>query len=177
VGYLTFPLISAAAVAFAVLILRRFGFSGSQSVAGGIAVFFCTSLFPYTQIHQENSCLLLLTLISFYGVLSWRKMGSGPYLMLTGAALGLSILIRLTAVFDLAAVRAFAVLISRDAKHTDRNVIAAFGKYVIPFVIIALAVDRIYQFERFGTWTDTYLDRYARQVLVVYPQPPGIGQL
>src|SRR5262249_3464424 len=36
VGYLTFPLISAAAVAFGVLVLRRLGFSDSQSIAGGI---------------------------------------------------------------------------------------------------------------------------------------------
>ena len=160
VGYLTFPLISAAAVAFGVLVLRRLGFSDGQSIAGGIALFFCTSLFPYTQIHQENSCALLLILISFYGVLSWLKTGTGPYLMMTGAALGLSILMRLTAVFDLGAVVAFAVLLSlvegRDAKHSYRSVMVAFGKYVIPFLIMALAIDRIYQFDRFGTWTDTY---------------------
>jgi hypothetical protein len=46
IGYLTFPLISAAAVAFGVLVLRRLGFSDGQSIAGGIALFFCTSLFP-----------------------------------------------------------------------------------------------------------------------------------
>jgi hypothetical protein len=176
VGYLTFPLISAAAVAFAVLILRRLGFSDGQSMAGGIALFFCTSLFPYTQIHQENSCLLLLILISVYGVLSWSRVGTGSYLMMTGAALGLSILMRLTAVFDLAAVTVLAVLASpveaRDTKHSYRSVIAAFGKYVIPFVIIALAIDRICQFDRFGTWTDTYLNRQALQVLAVYPALP-----
>src|SRR5262249_9318341 len=128
---------------------------------------FCTSLFPYTQIHQENSAALLLILISFYGVLSWLKTGTGPYLMMTGAALGLSILMRLTAVFDLGAVVAFAVILSlveaRDAKHSYRNIIIAFGKYVIPFLIMAVAIDRIYQFERFGTWTDTYQDRRALQ--------------
>ena len=176
VGYFTFPLISAAAVAFGVLVLRRLGFSDGQSIAGGIALFFCTSLFPYTQIHQENSSALLLILISFYGVLSWLKTGTGPYLMMTGAALGLSILMRLTAVFDLGAVVAFAVLLSlveaRDAKHSYRSVIAAFGKYVIPFLIVALAIDRIYQFDRFGTWTDTYLDRRELQQLALHPETP-----
>jgi hypothetical protein len=174
VGYLTFPLISAAAVAFGVLVLRRLGFSDGQSIAGGIALFFCTSLFPYTQIHQENSAALLLILISFYGVLSWLKTGTGPYLMMTGAALGLSILMRLTAVFDLGAVVAFAVILSlveaRDAKHSYRSIIAAFGKYVIPFLIVALAIDRIYQFERFGTWTDTYQDRRDFQQLALHPE-------
>jgi hypothetical protein len=178
VGYLTFPLISAAAVVFGVLVLRRLGFSDGQSMAGGIALFFCTSLFPYTQIHQENSSALLLILISFYGVLSWLKTGTGPYLMMTGAALGLSILMRLTAVFDLGAVVAFAVFLSlvevRDAKskHSYRSVIAAFGKYVIPFLIVALAIDRIYQFDRFGTWTDTYLDRRELQQLTLHPETP-----
>ena len=176
VGYLTFPLISAAAVAFGVLVLRRLGFSDGQSIAGGIALFFCTSLFPYTQIHQENSCALLLILISFYGVLSWLKTGTGPYLMMTGAALGLSILMRLTAVFDLGAVVAFAVLLSlveaRDAKHSYRSVIVAFGKYVIPFLIMAVAIDRIYQFDRFGTWTDTYQDRRELQQLALHPEMP-----
>ena len=156
-------------MAFGVLVLRRLGFSDGQSIAGGIALFFCTSLFPYTQIHQENSCALLLILISFYGVLSWLKTGTGPYLMMTGAALGLSILMRLTAVFDLGAVVAFAVLLSlveaRDAKHSYRSVIVAFGKYMIPFLIVAFAIDRIYQFDRFGTWTDTYLDRRSASAI------------
>jgi hypothetical protein len=176
VGYLTFPLISAAAVVFGVLVLRRLGFSDGQSIAGGIALFFCTSLFPYTQIHQENSCALLLILIGFYGVLSWLKTGTGPYLMMTGAALGLSILMRLTAVFDLGAVAAFAVILSlveaRDAKHSYRSVIVAFGKYVIPFLIVALAIDRIYQFDRFGTWTDTYQDRRGLQRSALHPETP-----
>jgi hypothetical protein len=180
VGYLTFPLISAAAVAFGVLVLRRLGFSDGQSIAGGIALFFCTSLFPYTQVHQENSAALLLILISLYGVLSWLKTGTGPYLMMTGAALGLSILMRLTAVFDLGAVVAFAVLLSFveacDAKHSYRNVIVAFGMYVIPFLIVALAIDRIYQFDRFGTWMDTYQDRRDLQRLAVgWPiRPPKL---
>jgi hypothetical protein len=176
VGYLTFPLISAAAVAFAILILGRLGFSDGQSLAGGTAVFFCTSLFPYTQIHQENSCLLLLTLISFYGVLSWWKTDTGSYLMMTGAALGLSILMRLSAVFDLAAATGFAIWLlrveARDPKPSYRNVIVAFCKYVIPFVILALAIDRIYQFERFGTWTDTYLDRKIHHKLALHPELP-----
>jgi len=176
VGYITFPLISAAVVAFAILILRRLGFSDGQSLAGGIAIFFCTSLFHYTQNHQENSCLLLLALISFYGVLSWWKTGTAAYLMMSGAALGLSILIRLTSVFDLAAVSTFAVVLSPveagDPKHSYRSVIVAFGKYVMPFVIIALAIDRIYQFERFGTWTDTYQDRKVLQRLALQPDLP-----
>jgi hypothetical protein len=177
VGYLTFPLISAAAVVFGVLVLRRLGFSDGQSMAGGIALFFCTSLFPYTQIHQENSCALLLILISFYGVLSWLKTGIGPYLMMTGAALGLSILMRLTAVLDLGAVVAFAVILSlaeaRDAKHSYRSVIVAFTKYVMPFLIMAVAIDRIYQFDRFGTWTDTYSDRRGLHRAALRGPPPG----
>jgi hypothetical protein len=177
VGYLTFPLVSAAAVAFGVLVLRRLGFSEGQSIAGGIALFFCTSLFPYTQIHQENSCALLLILISFYGVLSWLKTGTGPYLMMTGAALGLSILMRLTAVLDLGAVVAFAVILAlveaRDAKHSYRSIIADFGKYVLPFLVVAFAIDRIYQFDRFGTWTDTYLDRRELQQLILHPGTPA----
>ena len=95
---------------------------------------------------------------------------------MTGAALGLSILMRLTAVFDLGAVVAFAVILSlveaRDAKHSYRSVIAAFGKYVIPFLIMAFAIDRIYQFDRFGTWTDTYLDRRELQQLALHPETP-----
>src|SRR5262249_35862737 len=92
------------------------------------------------------------------------------------AALGLSILMRLTAVFDLGAVVAFAVILSlveaRDAKHSYRSIIVAFGKYVIPFLIMAVAIDRIYQFERFGTWTDTYLDRRELQHSALHPERP-----
>jgi hypothetical protein len=172
VGYVTFPLISAAAVALAVLVLRRLGFSGSQSVAGGITLFFCTSAFPYTQIHQENSYLLLLDLTSIYGVLSWFKTGAAAYLAMTGAAIGLSILTRLTSVFDLTSVMAFTLLVYRDEKYNLPGIIVAFSKYVAPFVAIAFAIDRIYQFYRFGTWTDTYADRYAHQVLALNSELP-----
>ena len=176
VGYLTFPLISAVGVVFAALVLRRLGFSERQSAVGGITLLFCTSLFPYTQIHQENTSLLLLDLIGFYGVLSWLKSRTGCYLAMTGAALGLSILMRLTSVFDLAAITVFFVLIFFVAPGTMisklHDFVAAFGKYVVPFVTIAFAVDRIYQFDRFGTWTDTYWDRVAHQVLAVHPEFP-----
>ena len=49
VGYLIFPLISATIVAFAVLVLSRLGFSRGQSLTGGLALLFCTSLLPYTR--------------------------------------------------------------------------------------------------------------------------------
>jgi hypothetical protein len=176
VGYLTFPVISAAALAVAVLVLRRLEFSGGQSMAGGIALFFGTSLFPYTQIHQENSCLVLLDLIGFYGVLSWATTRTGSYLAMTGAALGLSILMRLTSMLDLAAITAFLLLVSPvangDGKYRTHNLISDFGKYVVPFVALAFAIDRTYQFYRFGTWTDTYVDRFAHQVLAVHPGLP-----
>ncbi len=71
VGYLTFPIISALAVAIAVLVLRSLGFTDGVSFAGGIALFLCTSLFHYTQIHQENSCLLLFDLIRLLVVTRW----------------------------------------------------------------------------------------------------------
>jgi hypothetical protein len=172
VGYLSFPLISAAAAVLAVLVLRRLGFSDGQSAAGGITLFFCTSLFPYTQVHQENSCLILLDLISIYGVLSWLRTGASFYLTIVGAALGLSILMRLTSVFDLAAIIAFTLLVFRDENYRLRGIMVAFGKYVAPFLTIAFVIDRIYQFERFGTWTDTYLNRFAYQVVALNPGLP-----
>jgi hypothetical protein len=167
VGYLTFPPISAAAIVFGMLFLGRLGFSTGQSAIGGLALFFCTSLFPYTQIHQENTCLLLLDVISLYGILSWVRTETSPYLIMVGAALGLSLLIRLTSIFDCIAITAFALLLSSAKGYRLPTIISALGKYVAPFLVISLAIDRLYQFERFGTWADTYVERYAQQISAV----------
>lgn len=133
VGYLTFPVISATVVAVAVLLLGRIGFSCGQSLAGGLTLFFCTSLFPYTQIHQENSCLLLFDLLALYGVTSWFVTRANSYLMIAGAALGISILTRLPSVFDLAAVTAFELLIgligTKDRRGALNEFSVSFGKY------------------------------------------------
>ena len=176
VGYLTFPLISAVTVAFAVFVLYRLGFSSAQSLTGGLALFFGTSLFPYTQIYQENSSLLLFDLLGMYGVLSWFDTRMNSYLVIAGAALGMSILTRLPSVFDLAAVTAFGLLVAiigiPDRRSNLRDFCVSFAKCMIPFIIIAVVVDRIYQFDRFGTWTDTYVNRFASQVLSLYPELP-----
>src|SRR5262249_20130129 len=81
VGYLIFPLVSATSVVVAALLLVRLGFSIGQSLIGSLALFFGTSLFPYTQIHQENSYLLLLDLLSLYGVLTWLRTRITSYLL------------------------------------------------------------------------------------------------
>ena len=176
VGYLTFPIISATAVAVAVLLLGRIGFSSGQSLTGGLALFFCTSLFAYTQIHQENSCLLLFDLLALYGVTSWLVTRIDSYLMIAGAALGMSILTRLPSVFDLAAVTAFGLLIAIVDTKGRRGALnefsVSFGKYAVPFVLMAVIADRTYQFLRFGTWTDTYVSRFAHQVLSINPELP-----
>lgn len=173
VGYLTFPVISAVAISISVLLLRRIGLDYNESLIGGISSFFCTSLFPYTQIHQENSCLLLFDLVLLYGVMCWIDTQRTRYLLLIGIALSMSILTRLPSVLDLFFLALFGLLVSRERGLRFSYMMRDVLPYVIPFLIFALVGDRIYQFDRFGTWTDTYVDRYAHQVISLQPWLPS----
>jgi len=83
--------------------LRLLGFSVRESVAGVLALLFCTTHLHYTQNMMENNFIFLLTLTGFSFQYEWLRRGSARALLAGSAAFGFNLLIRLTTGLDLIA--------------------------------------------------------------------------
>ncbi len=98
-----------ALIAFRFLIQLRF--SRSESIAGVLALLFCTTHLHYTQNMTENNYIMLLTLIGFSFQYEWLRTGSRRALFIGSAALGLNLLTRLTTGLDLIAAGVFLLFV------------------------------------------------------------------
>jgi hypothetical protein len=140
--------------------LRILQFSTSQSVAGVLALLFCTTHLHYTQNMMENNYIMLLTLIGFTFQYKWLRAGDKRSLLIGSAALGLNLLTRLTTGLDIMAVGMFLLLVMWFKGASARAVgkrLLAYARTAIPVYAFFFFLDRLYQFYRFGTWFDTYV--------------------
>ena len=87
--------------------LRQLRFSIKESVAGVLALLFCTTHLHYTQNMMENNYIMLLTLVGFSFQYEWLRTGSRGALVIGSAALGLNLLTRVTTGLDLIAAGVF----------------------------------------------------------------------
>jgi hypothetical protein len=156
--------------------LQLLGFTVSQSTAGVLALLFCTTHLHYTQNMMENNYICLLTLAGFCYQYEWLRSGSRKALLIGSAAFGLNLLTRLTSVLDLFFAGVFLLLVLwfervRRSEFLERLV--AYAKTALPVYLIFLAVDRLYQFYRFGTWTDTYVHYFTLEHRLHDPSLPA----
>ena len=157
-------------------LLERLGFNVAQSVAGVLALLFCTTHLHYTQNLMENNYILLLTLTGFVYQYDWLRTGSRRALMIGSAALGMNLIIRLTTGLDLIAVGVFLLLIlwfERAGKHDFWRRFAAYAKTALPIYFFFLLIDRAYQFYRFGSWTNTYVHYFTLEHRLQDPTLPA----
>jgi hypothetical protein len=141
-------------------LLRDLEFSTGQAVGGVLALLFSTTHLHYTQNMMENNYIMLLTLVGFTFQYEWIRGGSRRSLLFGAAALGLNLLTRLTTALDILAVGIFLLLAMWFEKAKAQAVGKRFLEYVkntIPVYAFFFLLDRLYQFYRFGTWTDTYV--------------------
>jgi hypothetical protein len=153
-------------------LLGGLGFNVTQSVAGVLALLFCTTHLHYTQNMMENNYIMLLTLTGFTFHYQWLRSGRTRALAFGSAALGLNLLIRLTTGLDSIAVGIFLLLVlcfERAGKPDFCRRFTAYAKTALPIYLFFVLVDRVYQFHRFGTWTDTYVHYFAREHRLLDP--------
>jgi hypothetical protein len=110
VSYSTNILLNVLTALIAFRFLQQLRFSVKQSVAGVLALMFCTTHLHYTQNMMENNYIMLLTMIGFAFQYEWLSTGSRRALFIGSAALGLNLLTRLTTGLDLIAVGVFLLL-------------------------------------------------------------------
>jgi hypothetical protein len=164
VTYIINGLISVLTALVCFRLLERLGFNVAQSVAGVLALLFCTTHLHYTQNMMENNYIMLLTLAGFLFQYDWLRTGRGRPLIIGSAALGMNLIIRLTTGLDLIATGIFLLLVlwfERAQKQRLWRRFIAYAKTSLPIYLFFLLIDRVYQFYRFGSWTNTYVHYFT----------------
>ena len=177
-------------------LLGLLGFSTLESVAGTLALLCATTHLHYAQNMTENNYILLLTLAGFSLQYKWLKTGSRRALFLGSATLGLNLLTRITTAIDIMGAACFvllALLFARNETSWRKNTSSSsepaalgtnanladhwrFGTYLstaLPIYAVFFMLDRIYQYIRFDSWTNTYVDVFAREQRQMNPTLPA----
>jgi hypothetical protein len=155
--------------------LRMLRFTTRQSVAGVLALLFCTTHLHYTQNMMENNYIMLLTLTGLTCQYEWLLTGNKRALLFGSAAFGLNLLTRLTTGLDLIAGGVFLLLVLWLDNVRGRALWLRFSTYVktaAPVYAFFMLIDRWYQHYRFGSWTNTYVSVFAREMRMLNPSLP-----
>jgi hypothetical protein len=176
VSYSTSILVNVLTALLGFRLLRQFRFSPRESVLGVLALLFCTTHLHYTQNLMENNYIMLLTLAGFSFQYDWLRTGSKRALFIGCAALGLNLLTRLTTGLDLMMAGLFLLLALWFEQVRGRDLWAKFVAYckvAAPVYAFFLMVDRIYQFYRFQSFTNTYVPLFAQEQRLQDPTLPA----
>ena len=156
-------------------LLGQLRFSTKESVAGVLALMFCTTHLHYTQNMMENNYIMLLTLAGFSFQYEWLRTDSRRALFAGSCALGLNLLTRLTTGLDLIAAGIFVLLVLWFEGFRGRSFwrrLIAYCKVAAPVYLFFLMLDRAYQFYRYGSLTNTYVAIFAREERQIDPALP-----
>ena len=176
VSYTTNILVCVLALLVCWRLLGLFSFTINQKIAGVFALLFCTTFLHYTQNMMENNYILLLTLTGLAFQYEWLKTGSGGALFIGSLALGANLLTRLTTVVDLLAVLLFLALTAWLTGIRGSGLRGRFWRYVkiaFPVYVAFFLMDRAYQYYRFGSFTNTYIQVFGREQKLLNPALPA----
>jgi hypothetical protein len=170
-------------------LLGLFGFSTRESVAGTLGLLCATTHLHYTQNMTENNYILLLTIAGFALQYRWLTTGNRRALLWGSAAFGLNLLTRLTTALDIVGVGCFLLLAAAFARNdnfllaqgtsdtTGRlptvGTVRTYLRNALPIYAVFFLLDRIYQYIRFGSWTNTYVDVFAWEQRKMNPTLPA----
>jgi len=157
-------------------LLRQLRFEVRDSVLGVLALLLCTTHLHYTQNMQENNYIMLLTLVGFSYQYEWLRSGNSKALLVGSAAVGLNLLTRVTTGLDLLAAGIFLLGVLwfervRGAEFWRR--MGQYCKVALPVYAGFVALERVYNFYRFESWTGTYLPLFARVMREQDPTLPA----
>ena len=175
VSYTTNILICVLCALVCYRLLGLFGFRTRARIAGALALIFCTTFLHYTQNLMENNLIFLLTLTGLAFQYAWLRDGDRRDLWIGALALGANLLVRLTTGLDLIAVSLFLLLVSRSSRAPRPDLRARALSYMeiaLPVYAVSFAIDRAYQFYRFGSIFGTYIGGFAREQRILNPALP-----
>jgi hypothetical protein len=156
--------------------LRLLDFSEKHAVCGVLALLFATTHLHYTQNLMENNYIFLLSLTGFTFQYEWLRTGSKRALLIGAGALGLNLLTRLTTGLDLLAGGLFVLLALGFEGDRGRDFFLRYRSYLataVPVYLFFGLIDRLYQFYRFGSFTNTYISVVAMEAKQRDPSLPA----
>jgi len=175
VVYLTQILVNVLTAMVCFRLLRLFAFSVNHSIAGVLALLLATTHLHYTQNMMENNYICLLTLTGFAFEYEWLRSGSRRTLLIGTGAFGLNLLTRITTGMDLLAGVLFVGLVLWFDEVRGRALwerCRAYAVIAVPVFCLFGFLDRLYQFYRFGSWTNTYAGLVAKETIA---RDPSVG--
>jgi hypothetical protein len=173
VSYTTNILVTVLTALVCLRLLRQLGFTLRHSVLGVLALLVATTHLHYTQNMMENNYIFLLTAAGFSFQYEWLQTGHRRALLLGAGAFGLNLLTRLTTGLDLLAGAVFVVLVLCFEPTPDFwPRIRAYATTAIPVYAFYGLLDRLYQFYRFGSFTNTYVSVVKHEALLRHPDWP-----
>jgi hypothetical protein len=134
-------------------LLRLFEFEERVASLTSIAWLLGTTVLPYVQVPQQNNQILLFVLISYAAVLAYIHCQQPRFLLLSGVAVGVAFLIRMTSVIYGLTVLLFLV---GCLAYQSRHAIAVLkGMSIwIAGLIPLMVLGRLLDYMRFGNfWT------------------------
>jgi hypothetical protein len=157
-------------------LLGLFEFTVNQRIAGVLALLFGTTFLHYTQNMMENNYIALLTLSGLTFQYEWFRTGKRWALALGSAALGANLLTRVTTGMDLLAVGLFLALTAwftnvRGSELWSR--VLAYVKIALPLYAVFALMDRVYQYVRFGSFFNTYIQLFGQEWKRLNPTLPA----
>jgi hypothetical protein len=173
--YLTQILIIVLTALVCFKLLRQFAFTVNHSIAGVLGLLLATTHLHYTQNMMENNYICLLTLAGFAFQYEWLQTGSRRALLVGVGALGLNLLTRITTGMDLLAGGLFVLLVLRFDGVRGRafwNRCREYALTAVPVYCFFGLIDRLYQFYRFGSFTNTYASLVAKETIARDPSLP-----
>jgi len=176
VSYLTNSLVNVLTALIAFRLLSQLRFGRTEAAAGVLALMFCTTHLHYTQNMMENNFIMLLTLTGFSFQYEWLRTGRKRALLIGSSALGMNLLTRLTTGLDLIAAGIFLLAVLWFERARGKLLwprFVAYCKIAAPVYAFFLLVERLYNFYRFGSLTQTYIPIFAREQLAQDPTLPA----
>lgn len=176
VSYSTSILVNVLTALIAFRLLRQLKFTVRESVVGVLALLFCTTHLHYTQNMMENNYIMLLTLVGFSFQYDWLRTSNRRELFWGSGALGLNLLTRLTTGLDLVGAGIFLLLVLWFERASARQIwdrFVAYCKVAAPVYAFFLLIDRLYQYYRFGSFTNTYVPLFAKEQRLQDPSLPA----
>jgi hypothetical protein len=176
VSYSTNILITVLTAVVAFRFLQQLRFSIREAVTGVLALMFCTTHLHYTQNMQENNYIMLLTLTGLSYQYEWLRSGSGRALWIGSSALGLNLLTRVTTGIDVIAAGVFLLMAlwmeGARGKELWRKSLS-YCRVAVPIYAVFAVIERLYSDYRFGSFTQTYLPIFAREMKARDPTLPA----
>jgi hypothetical protein len=146
--------------------MRRLEFTVNQALAGALGLLFGTTFLHYTQNMMENNLILLLDLAGFCYQYEWLCSGRARSLLIGSAALGANLLVRLTTGMDIMACGLFLLLIvvMGGVRGSKLRLLSNWVRLAPAVYAFFFAMDRLYQWYRYGSIFNTYLGVFVQQL-------------